>query len=130
MKDIDKTEPEYDCKSGLCSCDVYDFRTLFTHEKHPLLIPVHSGALSSQAATVVITPTSVAYTTSPNQEENGIAGSLNNETRIIDGSGLSAIPTLATVSTVTHAAVNLAGSGSANAWATVDTGAPSGDFYV
>jgi hypothetical protein len=83
------------------------------------------SAASSNAA-VLVTPTSIAYTTIPNQEAPGL--NLENEINLINGSGLSASPDLATYETVTHAAVTFAAPG--NAWATIDPGAGGGDFYT
>lgn len=85
---------------------------------------------SSAFGQSLVTPTSIAYITSPNQEENGIGGSLNDETRIIDGSGLPSTPTFANFFTLVHASVNLGGAATANAWATVDIGPAGGDFFA
>jgi hypothetical protein len=89
-----------------------------------LLIP--ALAVSAPAATVMITPTSISYTNSPNQEQTGL--NLDNEANIINGSGLSTTPTVANVGSVTHAGVSFGGSG--NAWATIDPGPGAGDFYA
>jgi hypothetical protein len=94
--------------------------------KKTAIVSILATAASANAATVMITPTAATYTNSPNQEETGYP--LANENNIINGSGLSAAPTVANVATVTHDAVLLSGSG--NAWATIDTGAGGGDFYA
>lgn len=83
-------------------------------------------AASAHAATLMITPTSISYTNSPNQEQTGLF--LDNELNIINGSGLSAAPTVGNVNTVTHASVSLSSPG--NAWATVDIGPGAGDFFA
>ena len=49
-------------------------------------------------------------------------------TSVLDGSGLSGVPTLANYTSITHATPNFTGS-AANAWASVDTGLGGGDFY-
>lgn len=81
---------------------------------------------SADAATVMITPTAISYTNAPNQEQTGL--NLDNEANIINGSGLSASPTVANVGTITHAGVSFSGTG--NAWATIDPGAGAGDFFT
>jgi hypothetical protein len=82
--------------------------------------------LPAISATTLIAPTSIAYTTTPNQEATGLF--LDNETNIINGSGLSGSPTLANYATIQHAGVTLSTPG--NAWATNDTGPGGGDFFA
>jgi MYXO-CTERM domain-containing protein len=48
---------------------------------------------------------------------------------LINGSGLSAIPTLANYTTITHAAPSFTGS-AANAWSSIDPGSAGGDFFA
>ncbi len=91
---------------------------------HPLALL--SLTVPSLAATTLVTPTGIAYTTVPNQEATGLF--LDDESNIINGVGLSATPTLANYSAITHAGVSLASPG--NAWATVDTGPGAGDFFA
>lgn len=79
---------------------------------------------SAHAASLMITPTAITYTSLPNQELTG----LENETNIINGSGLSATPTVGNLTSVTHDSVT--GMLSGNAWATIDPGIAGGDFFA
>jgi Ca2+-binding RTX toxin-like protein len=81
---------------------------------------------SAPAATLMISPTAITYSNSPNQEFTGF--NLDNENNIINGSGLSATPTVGNVTSVTHDAASSAPPG--NAWATIDPGTPGGDFFA
>ncbi|MCW1924326.1 discoidin domain-containing protein [Luteolibacter arcticus] len=95
----------------------------------PLAIALLFAAASpALAATTLITPTTITYTNLPNQEENGLGGSLNNETNIINGSGLSGSLDIANYTTITHASVSLSAPG--NAWATVDIAPGGGDYFA
>jgi hypothetical protein len=53
---------------------------------------------------------------------------LDNEDNIINGNGLSAIPTILNVDTVTHAAVSFGAPG--NVWATDDPAPGGGDYFA
>jgi hypothetical protein len=75
-------------------------------------------------AALLVTPTGITYTTTPNQEEGLNLGDENN---IINGNGLSGTPDFANYTSITHAAVSFDAPG--NAWATIDPGPAAGDFY-
>jgi hypothetical protein len=94
--------------------------------KTKTIIALAALTVGSANAAVLVTPTSIVYTTSPNQEAPGL--NLDNETNLINGNGLSTTPTLANYTTVTHAAAVFSSPG--NAWATIDPGAGGGDFYA
>ncbi len=89
-----------------------------------LLSPV--VAASAHAATLMINPTAITYTNTPNQELTGL--NLDNEINIINGNGLSATPTVGNVTSVTHDSVSFSSPG--NAWATIDPGPGAGDFFA
>lgn len=76
-------------------------------------------ALAAQAANTLISPTGITYTTSPNQELWG------DESTLINGSGLSASPTFANYTTITHAAAD-----PGVAWVTTDPGGYPSDFFA
>jgi hypothetical protein len=80
-------------------------------------------AAPAGAATAILNPTSIQYLNAVNQE----LGSLGNETNLIDGSGLSAAPTIGNYQSVSHAAVNF---GPTNAWVTTDPGGFPSDFFA
>ena len=94
--------------------------------KTKTIIALAALTVGSANAAVLVTPTSIVYTTSTNQEAPGL--NLDNETNLINGNGLSTTPTLANYTTVTHAAAVFSSPG--NAWATIDPGAGGGDFYA
>lgn len=85
-----------------------------------------SLSIASANAAVLVTPTGITYTTTPNQEAPGL--NLDNENNLINGSGLSATPDFANYATVSHTPVNFAAPG--NAWATIDPGPGAGDFFA
>jgi hypothetical protein len=82
-----------------------------------------TGLLS---ASLLVTPTAITYTNSPNQEVGGL--NLDDENNLINGNGLSAIPDFATYTTVTHTPAGFTAPG--NAWATVDPGGAASDFFA
>lgn len=90
------------------------------------IIALTALTLGSAHAAVLVTPTSIAYTTAPNQEAPGL--SLDNEANLINGNGLSTTPDITNYTTVTHASAATSGVG--NAWATIDPGPGAGDFYT
>lgn len=49
-------------------------------------------------------------------------------TNVINGSGLSGVPTISNYTTITHASPSFSGS-PANAWSSIDPGAAGGDFF-
>jgi hypothetical protein len=80
-------------------------------------------AAPASAATSILNPTAIQYLNAVSQE----LGGLDNETNLIDGSGLSAAPTIGNYLTVSHAAVNF---GPSNAWVTTDPGGYPSDFFA
>ncbi|NNC89103.1 MAG: hypothetical protein HKN82_11645 [Akkermansiaceae bacterium] len=82
-------------------------------------------AIGSASASLIVTPTSITYT-GTGVEAAGL--NLDDENNIINGNGLSATPTFANYTTVTHAAVSFAAPG--NAWVTNDPGGPGSDYYA
>jgi hypothetical protein len=80
-------------------------------------------AAPAGAATAILNPTSIQYLNAVSQE----LGGLDNETNLIDGSGLSAAPTIGNYQSVTHAAVSF---GPTNAWVTTDPGGYPSDFFA
>lgn len=79
------------------------------------LLPLVGAA---HAATALITPTAVNFT--------GTAVEFfATETNLINSAGLSATPTFANYTTITHAAA-----ATGNAWVTNDPGAAGGDFFA
>lgn len=75
-------------------------------------------------AAILVTPASISYVTTPNQEEGF---NLDNEDNLINGNGLSAIPDFSNYTTVTHDAVSFDAPG--NVWATTDPGGPGSYFF-
>lgn len=76
-------------------------------------------------AAILVTPASISYVTTPNQEEGFL--NLGNEDNLINGNGLSATPDFSNYTTVTHDAVSLNAPG--NAWATIDPGGLGSYFF-
>lgn len=90
--------------------------------KHTIILPLGLALTVAAPAAVIVGTSSISYTGTAGEEGSL---SLNNENQIIDGSGLSAAPTVATIATVTHANV-----ADGNAWATVDPAPGGGDFFA
>lgn len=80
----------------------------------------------SAHAAVLVTPSSIAYTVVPEQEDEG--NNLATEANLINSSGLTGTPDITNYATTTHSAVSLSAPG--NVWATIDPGAGGGDFYT
>ena len=83
-----------------------------------LAAPVHA------ATPIVVVPTSITYT-GTNPELTG--ANLDNETQIINGSGLSAPLTTVNIDTVTHADIVFSSPG--NGWVTTNPNG-AGDFFL
>lgn len=83
------------------------------------------GVLTSANSAQIITPSSIVYT-GTGIEQGGL--NLDDENNIINGNGLSAIPTILNVDTVTHAAVSFGAPG--NVWATDDPAPGGGDYFA
>lgn len=84
-----------------------------------ILTALTAAALTACAnAAVVITPSAITFT-------GTAAETYPDETRLTDGSGLSAVLTLANIGTVTHSSVS-----TNNAWVTTDPGTAGGDFFA
>ncbi|WP_235203410.1 PEP-CTERM sorting domain-containing protein [Sulfuriroseicoccus oceanibius] len=93
--------------------------------KIPHAIALGLGMLGASHAAMVITPTSITYTgTNP---DSGLAG-LDDESALIDGSGLSEPLTVDNIDFVTHA--NPVFSAPGNAWTTTDPGGGGSDFFA
>ncbi|WP_435893042.1 PEP-CTERM sorting domain-containing protein [Oceaniferula spumae] len=78
--------------------------------------------LTSAHSAVIVGTNSIAFTGTATEET---VFSLNLESQIVDGSGLSATPTAANVGSVTHANV-----ANGNAWATIDPTPAGGDYFA
>jgi hypothetical protein len=88
-----------------------------------IFLSLGPGLLS---ASLLVTPTAITYTNDLNQEVGGL--NLDDESNLINGNGLSAIPDFATYTTVTHTPAGFDAPG--NAWATTDPGGGASDFFA
>lgn len=108
----------------------------------PLLLLLLAAAPVSRAATLIapdsgtyVNPTSDIFvpfpfphteTTTHTVADNSL-GTVT-VTNVINGSGLSGVPTISNYTTITHASPSFSGS-AANAWSSIDPGAGGGDFF-